>query len=154
MNNPLENVIDLSREALFLNKILIGFCVGCLILGSTFVLNNAFEKADNKQLSKEEAQKENEVLSILRVLVQEKLKGNDTIGEIKSDNIESIIIETSIDSSDLKNHMDLTDEIFSELKIMNNQNGINGIIFYTVLLKTKDGKVVSELKFGNYPPPQ
>ena len=50
--------------------------------------------------------------------------------------------------------MDLTEEIFSELKIMNKQNGINGIVFYTVLLKSKDGIVVSELKFVDYPPPQ
>jgi hypothetical protein len=137
-----------------LNKILVGFGVGCLIIGSTFVLNNAFEKAEYKQLSKEEAQKENELLPILKVLIQEKLKGNDEVREIKSDNKESIIIETSIESSDLKNHMDLTEEIFSELKIMNKQNGINGIVFYTVHLKTKDGIVVSELKFGDYPPSQ
>lgn len=137
-----------------MNKILIGFGVGCLIIGSTFVLNNAFEKAEYKQLSKEEARKENELLPILKVLIQEKLKGNDEVREIKSDNKESIIIETSIESSDIKNHMDLTEEIFSELKIMNKQNGINGIVFYTVHLKTKDGKVVSELKFGDYPPPQ
>ncbi len=137
-----------------MNKILIGFGVGCLIIGSTFVLNNAFEKAEYNQLSKEEVQKKNELLPILKVLIQEKLKGNDEVRKIKSDNKESIIIETSIENSNLKNHMDLTEEIFSELKIMNRQNGINGIVSYTVHLKSKDGIVVSELKFGDYPPPQ
>jgi len=137
-----------------LNKILIGFGVGCLIIGSTFILNNAFEKAEYKQLSKEEAQMENELLPILKVLIQEKLKGINEVREIKSDNKELIIIETSLESSNLKNHMDLTEDIFSELKIMNKQNGINGIVFYTVLLKSKDGIVVSELKFGDYAPPQ
>jgi len=137
-----------------LNKILIGFGVGCLIIGLTFILKNAFEKAEYKQLSKEETQMENELLPILKVLIQEKLKGIDEVREIKSDSKESIIIETSLESSNLKNHMDLTEDIFSELKIMNKQNEINGIVFYTVLLKSKEGIVVSELKFGDYPPPQ
>ena len=137
-----------------MNKILIGFGVGWLIIGSTFILNNAFEKAEYKQLSKEEAQMENELLPILKVLIQEKLKGIDEVREIKSDSKESIIIETSLESSNLKNHMDITEDIFSELKIMNKQNEINGIVFYTVLLKSKEGIVVSELKFGDYPPPQ
>lgn len=137
-----------------MSKILIGFGVGCLIIGSTLILNNAFEKAEYKQLSKEEAQKENELLPILKVLIQEKLKGINEVREIKSDNKESIIIETSLESSNLKNHMDVTEDIISELKIMNKQNGINGIVNYTVLLKSKEGIVVSELKFGDYPPPQ
>ena len=101
--------------------------------GSTFVLNNTFEKADHKQLSNEEAQNENELLANLKVLIQEKFRYCSSWRK-KLNNKESIIIETSIDSSDIKHQMDLTEEIFSELKIMNKQNGI---IIYTVLFENK-----------------
>lgn len=75
----------------------------------------------------------------------------DEVKDIKYDN-KSIIINTSINSLDTKKQIEITDQIYSELKIMNKQNGIDEVINYTVLLKTENGIVVGEIKFGDYLP--
>lgn len=133
-----------------MKKILISFGIFCF-LGLFFVLFNPLEWLDHKQLSKEETIVDNDLLAFLNIIIVEELRDIDEVKDIKSDN-KSIIINTSINSLDTKKQIELTDQIYSELKIMNKQNGIDEVINYTVLLKTEDGIVVGEIKFGDYLP--
>lgn len=133
-----------------MKKTLIGLGIFCC-LGLFFVLTTPSEWLDYKQLSKEETIVENDLLAFLNIIIVEELRDIDEVEEIQSDN-KSIIINTSINSLDTKKQFELTDQIFSELKIMNKQNGIDEVINYTVLLKTEDGIVVGEIKFGDYLP--
>ncbi|QBP41024.1 hypothetical protein [Paenisporosarcina antarctica] len=133
-----------------MRKILISFGIFCFS-GLFFVLINPIEWLDHKQLSKEETIVENELLAFLNIIIVEELRDIDEVKEIKSD-YKSIIINTSINSLDTKKQIELTDQIFSKLKIMNKRNGIDEVINYTVLLETEDGIVVGEIKFGDYLP--
>lgn len=128
-------------------------CVVSLIVGAIFTVSlTSPDKPVNEPLSTQEIQPENELLSFLQVLIKEKLKGVDEVGVITSGNDDSIIIETSIHSSDIEKQLALSDQLFAELRKMNSQNGINRTIDYTVVLKTEDEIVVGELKFGDHPP--
>ncbi|WP_017381363.1 hypothetical protein [Paenisporosarcina sp. TG-14] len=90
-------------------------------------------------------------MAFLNIIIVEELRDIDEVKDIKYDN-KSIIINTSINSLDTKKQIEITDQIYSELKIMNKQNGIDEVINYTVLLKTENGIVVGEIKFGDYLP--
>lgn len=126
---------------------------GCLFVAVVFALTISPEPLDNKTLSKKEPPTETGLLTFLQIIIVEKLKDLNEVVNIKTDNKESIIIETSLNSLDTIRHIEIIEEIYSELKIMNKQNGINKSINYTVLLKTEDGIVVGELKFGDHPFP-
>ncbi len=124
----------------------------CLFVALIYALTISPEPLDNKALSKKEPPTEIGLLTFLQIIIVEKLKDLNEVVNIKTDNKESIIIETSLNSLDTIRHIEVIEEIYSELKIMNKQNGIKAIN-YKVLLKTEDGIVVGELKFGNHPLP-
>ncbi|WP_075617502.1 hypothetical protein [Paenisporosarcina indica] len=126
--------------------------VGCLFLGAIFTISiNTPEIKGNEQLGTEEIEPENQLLSFLQERIKEKLKNVDEVVEVTTYNNDSIIINTTIASSDTKKQLDISDRLFVELQKMNSQNGINRNINYTVVLKTVDEVVVGELMFGDHP---
>lgn len=127
--------------------------VGCLFLGAIFTISiNTPEIKGNEQLGTKEIEPENQLLSFLQERIKEKLKNVDEVVEVTTYNNDSIIINTTIASSDTKKQLDISDRLFVELQKMNSQNGINRNIDYTVVLKTVDEVVVGELMFGDHPP--
>jgi len=127
--------------------------VGCLFLGAIFTISiNTPEIKGSEQLGTKEVEPENQLLSFLQERIKEKLKDVDEVVEVTTHNNDSIIINTTIASSDTKKQLDISDRLFVELQKMNSQNGINRNIDYTVVLKTVDEVVVGELMFGDHPP--